>query len=86
MNFKKLEVVLIQLGKMCDITAISQTKLKSKFSTHMEECNFVQENLNTNAGGVGMFIKDTLNCNVLHHFDLTVDGCEDMSENQFKQH
>ena len=25
-----------------------------------------------------MFIKDTINYNVAHHFNLTVDGCEEI--------
>ena len=61
---------------MLDIVAISETKLKSNFSTHLEGYNFIQENSNTNAGGVGMFIKDTINYIVVHHFDLTIDSCE----------
>ena len=77
-NFEKLEELLIQLGKMPDITAISETKLKLNFSTHLEGHNFIQENSNTNAGGVEMFIKDTINYNVVHHFDLTVDGCKEI--------
>ena len=58
--------------------AISETKLISNFSTHLEGYNFIPENSNTNAGQIGMFIKDTINYNVVHYFDLPVDGCEEI--------
>ena len=77
-NFEKFEKLLIQRDKILDIIAITENKLKSNFSTHIEGYNFIQENSNTNAGGVEMFIIDTINYNVVHHFDLTVDGCEEM--------
>ena len=77
-NFEKFEKLLIQRDKILDIIAITENKLKSNFSIHIEGYNFIQENSNTNAGGVEMFIIDTINYNVFHHFDLTVDGCEEM--------
>ena len=38
----------------------------------------MQQNSNTKAGGVGMFIKDTINYKAVNSFNLKVEGCEEL--------
>ena len=59
-NFKKLEEFVTQLGKSPEIIAISETKPHTEFKLQLQGYNFFQNNSNTNAGGVGMFIIETL--------------------------
>ena len=39
---------------------------------------FIQQNSKTNAGRVGMFVKNFLNFEVTHSYDLNLDGCEEI--------
>ena len=59
-NFDKLEDLLTQLGKLPGIIAITETKLSSKFSSFLQGYKFEQSNSKTLAGGVGLFIRDSL--------------------------
>ena len=77
-NFEKLEKLLPQLGKLPDIIAISEIKLHSRFCFYLEGYLFIQQNSNTKAGGVGMFIKDTINYKTVSSFNLKVEGCEEL--------
>ena len=49
---EKLEKIVIQLGKLPEIIAISETKLQPEFKMQLQGYNFIQNNSNTNAGGV----------------------------------
>jgi len=60
-NFEKPEELLLDIGKTPEIIAISKTKLQTKFNTYLPGYSFIQNDSETNAGGVGLFIKDTLN-------------------------
>ena len=39
---------------------------------------FIEQNSKTNAGGVGMFVNDFLNYEVIHTYDLNHDECEEI--------
>jgi len=75
-NFEKLEELLSQLGKMPEIIAISETKLNSNFNSFLEGYTFLQSNSITKAGGVGMFIKNSLVYKVINSYNLNVMGSE----------
>jgi len=60
-NFEKLEELLLDLGKILKLIAISETKLQTKFNSYILRYNFIQNDSKTNSSGVGLFIKDTLN-------------------------
>ena len=75
-HFEKLEEFVTQLGKLPEIIAISETKLHSEFKMQLQGHTFIQNNSNTNAGGVGMFIKETLSFQSL--YQLNTEGCEDL--------
>ena len=49
---EKLEKIVIQLGKLPEIIAISETKLQPEFKMQLQGYNFIQNNSNANAGGV----------------------------------
>ena len=76
-HLDKLEKPLVQLGKTPDIIAISETKLKANFSFLLEGHNFIQKDLKSNAGGVGMFIKN-IAYSIDQTFDLNEKGCEEI--------
>ena len=77
-NFEKLEELLSVLGKMPEIIAISETKLNSNLKTFLPGYTFIHNNSSTNAGGVGMFIKDTLSYKTTIEYQLNIMGCEEI--------
>ena len=70
--------MLVELGKLPDIIAISETKLQTKFNLCLNGYNFIQNNSSTKAGGVGMFIKNHINYTVTDEYNLNYFGCEEM--------
>ena len=48
-NINKLEELLLKLGKLPDIIALSATKLKNSFSYFLDGYKFIQSNSDTNA-------------------------------------
>ena len=77
-NLERLEELLVELGKLPDIIAISETKLQAKFNFCLNGYNFIQNNSSTKAGGVGMFIKNHINYTVTDEYNLNYFGCEEM--------
>ena len=77
-NFDKREELLVQLGKTPDTIAISETKLKANFSFLLEGYNFIQKNSKSNAGGVGVCIKENIANSIDHTFDLSEKDCEEI--------
>ena len=77
-NLERLEELLIELGKLPDIIAISETKLQTKFNFCLNGYNFIQNNSSTRAGGVGMFIKNHINYTVTDEYNLNYFGYEEM--------
>ena len=69
---------MTQLGKLPEIIAISEIKLHSEFKVQLQGYTFIQNNSSTNAGGVGMFIKETLSFQFLNKYQLHRKGCEDL--------
>ena len=77
-HFDKLEELLVQLGKTTDIIATSETKLQANFSFLLEGYNFTQKDSKSNAGGVGMSIKENIDYSIDHAFDLNEKDCEEI--------
>ena len=75
---EKIEELLNHLKTMPDIIALSETKLNNQFCNHLLGYQFVQANSNTNAGVVGMFIKNNINFSVVNTYDLNVNVCENI--------
>ena len=63
------------LGKMPEIIAISETKLNSNLKTFLPRYTFIHP---TDAGGVGMFIKDTLSYKTTTEYQLNIMGFEEI--------
>jgi len=68
--------LFLDIGKIHEIIAISETKLQTKFNTYLPGYSFIQNDYETNAGGVGLLIKDTLNFTVIENYKLNCSGCE----------
>ena len=77
-NIEKLEELLLLLGKMPEIVAISETKLNSNLKTFLPGYIFIHNNSPTNVGGVGMFTKDTLTYKTITEYQLNIMGCEEI--------
>ena len=77
-NFEKLEELLSVLGKMPEIIAISETKLNLNLKNFLPRYTFIHNNSQTNAGGVRMFIKDTLSYKTTTEYQLNIMGCEEI--------
>ena len=76
-HFVKLELLSV-LGKMPEIIVISETKLNSNLKAFLPGYTFIHNNSPTNAGGVGMFIKDTLSYKTTTEYQLNMMGCEEI--------
>ena len=63
---------------MPEIIAISETKLTSNLNTFLPGYTFIHSNFPTIAGGVGMFIKDTLSCKTTTEYQLNILGCKEI--------
>ena len=77
-NLEKLEELLSDLDKMPEIIAISETKLKAEFKLQLDGYDFLQKDSSTNAGGVGLFISKSLNYEVIEHYHLHNNDCEEL--------
>ena len=78
-NFEKLEQLIMDINVFPDIIAVSETKLKRSMALpHLPGCNFVECDSETNAGGVGLFIKLNYSFNVVNSLKLEANHCEDV--------
>ena len=69
-NLDKLEDLLTRLGKLPDEIAITETILSSKLSSFLQGYKFEQSNSKTLAGGVGLFIRDSLDYQIINDYCL----------------
>ena len=60
------------------IIAVSETKLNNSFCNHLDGYKFVQANSDTNAGGVGIFVKNTIDFSVVNDYKLDANVCENI--------
>ena len=77
-NFDALEELILQFQKLPDIIAISETKLKQDFLSTLPGYTFLQNNSKSNAGGVGLFIKNSINYNIFNQIQLHSVDCENL--------
>ena len=77
-NLNQVKDLLISIGKIPDIIAISETKLRDEgfHNVSLEGFEFVHHNSPTNAGGVGLYIKQGINFNLITKPNLNIEGCE----------
>ena len=77
-NIDKLEEFLLELGKLPEIIALFGTKLKNSLLYFLDGYKFIQANSDTNAGGVGLFIRNNINFLVNNQYKLNVPNCENL--------
>ena len=79
-NFSKLKQIIFSTKVCPDVISVSKTKLKDSitFPYNLPNYTFIQANLSTNAGGVGMFIKSKHSFNRVHSYDLNTNSCENI--------
>jgi len=79
--FKLIDFVR-QLGKQPDVITVSETKLKKthQISYNISVCgyNFVHVDTDKNAGGVGLYIKNSIDFFVLSSLKLSIKNCENI--------
>ena len=63
-----------------NVTVISETKLNptSVSNVNLSNYKFFRNDSPTNAGGVGLYIKDALKCHLRNDLFLNLDKCEDL--------
>ena len=76
-NLERLEELLVKLGKLPDIIAISETKLQTKFNFCLNGYNFIQNNSFTNWWSRNVY-KNHINYTVTDEYNLNYFGCEEM--------
>ena len=75
---------IYQLNHSPDIIAISETKLRSttpvnfRYNVNIYGYNFVHADTKTNAGGVGFYIKEGVDFNILSNFGIDSSNCENV--------
>ena len=77
-TFEKLDELLSQLSKTPDIIAITETKLNHKLNSFLDGDGYEQCNSKIQAGGVCLFIRNSLNYEAIEYFNLNVQGCEEL--------
>ena len=79
-NLDKIEEFLNDMTRFPDAIAISETKLNSNSSSNnnIPHYNFLHNDSPTNAGGVGLYIKDTLQFRLRDDLSLNLPNCEDL--------
>ena len=85
-NIRSLQKHIIDLQEFLsnssffpDIITITETRIKDQPAINIDipSYNFFVKSLN-NAGGVGVYINDTLNCRVLNRFHVDAPSCENI--------
>ena len=81
-NFHKLEPLFCAMEKFPDVIAISETRLKD---FHMdtdipsiEGYEFIRNDSNLTVGGVGIYIKNTIDYKITNDFQLNTPACQDI--------
>ena len=77
-NIDKLEELLLELGKLPDIIALSEKTLKNSFSCFQDGYKFIQSNSDTNTGGVGLFVRSNINFIVTDQYELNIPSFENL--------
>ena len=80
-NLDKIEEFLNDMNRFPESIAISETKLNSNSSSNNNilHYSFLRNDSPTNAGGVGFYIKDTLQlCFLRDDLSLNLPNCEDL--------
>jgi len=79
-NKEKVEEFISDFVRLPDTIAISETKLNDRnvINTSIPNYNFLRKDSLTNAGGVGLYIKQTFKYCVRDDLCLNVPSCEDL--------
>ena len=79
-NKSKLEEFLIDLDYQPEEIAISETKLSINTISNIDikNYNFLNTDSSTNAGGVGLYLKDTITYRLRNDLRFHLDNCEDL--------
>ena len=77
-NNDELKELLSHFKTSPDIIIVSETKLKAneKCQVIVEGYNFIHEGTNTNADGVGIFIKDYISYSLCNNLRIDIRDCE----------
>ena len=79
-NLNAIEEFLNDMTRLPHAIAISETKLNSNSCSNITipHYNFLRKDSPTNAGGVGLYIKDTLKFRLRPDLSLKLSHCEDL--------
>ena len=75
-HFDALEELILQFQKPPNIIAISKTMLKQDFLSTLPGYTFLQNNSKSNAGGVGLLVKNSINYKIFNQIQLNSVDCE----------
>jgi len=70
--------VLINLNRLPDVICITETRIKGIPTTNvnLNNYNLIYSNSPTNAGGVAMYLLNTINYDLATEYSINIDGCE----------
>ena len=79
-NHDKIEELLNELNFFPEIISISETKLNPQKTININICNydFIHNDSPTNAGGVGLYVKNGLKYSMRNDLNLHLSYCEDI--------
>ena len=80
-NLDKLTNYILQMKKLPDIIAITETKLTKNHivvNLDIEGYNFIHSDSSSRAGGVGFYIKDSLTFTLKEEIDLNINSVENI--------
>ena len=80
-NIDKLTHYILQLKKLSDIIAITETKLKKdelQTNIGINGYNFIHSDSDSQAGGVGLYIKNSISYKIINELDLKLNFVENI--------
>ena len=80
-NLNSLLQYLLQLERQPDTIAISETKLRENHiynNVEFKGFTFIHEDSSSLAGGMGLYVKDSINCNECNNFNINADEVENL--------
>ena len=77
-NKNKIDEFLIGVERIPDDIVISETNLNANSSLNFTNYKFIRNDSITHAGGVGLYIKDSLKFTLRKDLSLNLHHCEDL--------
>ena len=79
-HIDELHELIVNAKTHPDLVAITETRIKNKPLTNIDirGYRFSYVTLSSNAGGVGIYVSDNLNFNIIKNYNISMSSCENL--------